>query len=112
VLAFVAFFCVVVGAIIVSRGLRALTRWSQVVTPLMVLTWAAVIPLLLLGHRHLRRHSLGGLCEKVFLGIELLWLLAAALAAARYREPSPEFRRRRARSARGRRLCRVWKASR
>jgi hypothetical membrane protein len=88
VLAFVAFFCVVVGAVIVSRGLRALPRWSQVVTPLMVLAWGAVIPLLLLGHTHLRRHSLGGLYEKAFLGIELLWLLAAALAAARYREPS------------------------
>jgi hypothetical protein len=36
--------------------------------------------------RHLRRDSLGGLYEKVFLGMELIWLLVAALAAAHFSE--------------------------
>jgi hypothetical protein len=83
VLAFVAFLCVVIGAILVTRALRALPRWSQITTSLSVLAWGAVIPLLLLGHAHLRHHSIGGLYEKVFLGMELIWLLVAALAAAR-----------------------------
>jgi hypothetical protein len=30
------------------------------------------VPILLLGHAHLRPHSLGGLYEKIFLAIELL----------------------------------------
>lgn len=83
VLAFVAFICVLVGALMVSSALRRLPPWRQVAGSLLILAWGALIPLLLLGHTHFRRHSLGGLYEKVFLGIELLWLLFAALAAAR-----------------------------
>jgi hypothetical protein len=86
VLAFVGFFCVVVGAIVVTRALRVLPRWSQITTPLAVLAWGALIPLLLLGHTHLRHGSIGGLYEKVFLGMELIWLLVAASAAARISE--------------------------
>ncbi len=84
VLAFVAFLCVVLGAIIVTTALRPIPRWSRISGPLTVLAWGALIPLLLLGHTHFRRHSIGGLYEKVFLGVELLWLLVAALAAGRH----------------------------
>jgi hypothetical membrane protein len=83
VLAFVAFICVLVGALIVSSSLRRLPPWRQLAGSLLMLAWGALIPLLLLGHTHFRRHSLGGLYEKIFLGAELLWLLFAALAAAR-----------------------------
>lgn len=83
VLAFVAFICVLVGALIVSSALRRLPPWRQLAGSLLMLAWGALIPLLLLGHTHFRRHSLGGLYEKIFLGVELLWLLFAALAAAR-----------------------------
>lgn len=82
-LAFVAFFCVVVGALMVSRRLRSIPGWGSVATPLMALAWGALIPLLLLGHAHFRRASLGGLYEKIFLGVELIWLMVAALAAGR-----------------------------
>jgi hypothetical membrane protein len=84
VLAFVAFLCVLVGALVVSSGVRRIPRWGQLARPLTILAWGALIPLLLLGHTHFRRHSLGGLYEKIFLGMELVWLLVAALAAARY----------------------------
>ena len=86
VLAFVAFICVLVGALLVSHALRSLPRWAPVAVPLSVLAWGALIPLLLLGHTHLRRASIGGLYEKLFLGMELVWLLIAVLAAARYSE--------------------------
>lgn len=86
VLAFVAFLCVTVGALMVSHAVRSLPRWSSVATPLSLLAWSALIPLLLLGRTHLRRASLGGFYEKIFLGVELVWLLAAAMTAARVSE--------------------------
>jgi hypothetical protein len=43
------------------------------------LSWGALIPLLLLGHSHLRANSLGGLYEKIFLAAELLWPLLVAV---------------------------------
>lgn len=84
ILAFIAFLCVLIGAMIVTRALHAAPRWRQSSGALTVLAWGALVPLLLLGHTHFRHHSLGGLYEKVFLGMELVWLLVAALAAARY----------------------------
>jgi hypothetical protein len=89
VLAFAAFICVLIGALVASHALRSLPRWAPVAMPLTVLAWGALIPLLLLGHSHLRRASLGGLWEKIFLGMELVWLLVAALAAVRYRDEMP-----------------------
>ncbi len=83
ILAFVAFICVLTGAIITSHALQSIPRWSPASVRLTVLAWAALIPLLLLGHAHLRRHSLGGLYEKIFLAVELIWLLLAAVLAAR-----------------------------
>jgi len=49
------------------------------------LAWGALVPLLLLGRVGFRPHSLGGLYEKIFLGMELLWL---ALVAARVAQGS------------------------
>ena len=50
-----------------------------------VLSWAALVPLLVLGRVHLGPHSLGGLYEKLFLAIELVWLvvLVAPILASR-----------------------------
>ena len=80
VLAFIAFFAVVVGAILVAQTLRALPGWQPVRVPVAVLPWVALIPLLLLGRTHFRPHSLGGLYEKIFLAIELVWLFALPIA--------------------------------
>jgi hypothetical membrane protein len=82
-LAAVAFVCVVLGTRLETRTLRREPAWRPVAGPLMLLSWGALVPVLLLGKAHLRPQSLGGLWEKVFLGVELAWLLLAALWVAR-----------------------------
>ena len=47
-----------------------------------VLSWGALVPLLLLGRAGFHPHSLGGLYEKIFLGMELLWLALVAVCVA------------------------------
>jgi hypothetical protein len=42
----------------------------------------ALIALLLLGHAHFGLHTLGGLYEKLFIAIELVWLGTVAAFAA------------------------------
>lgn len=82
-LAGVAFVAVAVGTRLATRALRAEPRWRPAIVPLAMLSWGALLPILLLGRAHLRPHSLGGLWEKVFLGVELAWILLAALWIAR-----------------------------
>jgi hypothetical membrane protein len=82
-LAGIAFVAVALGTRIVTRALRAEQEWRPVIAPLAVLSWGALVPILLLGRSHFRPHSLGGLFEKVFLAIELLWLMTAAAWIAR-----------------------------
>ena len=77
-LAGVAFVTVAIGARVTTRSLRRDPRWRPVLVPLAVLSYGAFIPVLLLGRAHLRPHSLGGLFEKLFLGVELAWFLVAA----------------------------------
>lgn len=82
-LAGVAFVAVVVGTRLATRALRRVPGWQPVIAPLMVLSWGALAPVLLLGHSHLRPHSLGGLYEKIFLAMQLLWLAVAGAWIAR-----------------------------
>jgi hypothetical membrane protein len=77
-LAGVAFVAVVVGTRRATRALRTDEHWRPIVPLLAVLSWGALLPVILLGRAHLRPHSLGGLYEKVFLVVELAWLLVAA----------------------------------
>jgi hypothetical membrane protein len=79
VLAVVVFIAVVLGTRMATRALAREEAWRPVRAPLLVLSWGALVPVLLLGHAHLRPHSLGGLYEKIFLGVELAWLLLAAV---------------------------------
>ena len=85
VLAAVAFIGVVLGTRVASRALRAAPAWRPISATLTLLSWGALVPVLLLGRAHLRPHSLGGLYEKLFLAVELAWLLAVAawIAAGR-----------------------------
>jgi hypothetical protein len=78
-LALLAFAAILVGTIVASRALRTVDAWRPVHRLLLVLSWGALLPVLLLGRVHLRRHSLGGLYEKLFLLAELAWLLVVAL---------------------------------
>jgi len=82
-LALVAFVAVVVGTRIVTRAVGRDPAWKPVLGPLNVLSWGAIVPILLLGHARLRPHSLGGLYEKIFLAMELLWFTVAAFWVAR-----------------------------
>jgi hypothetical membrane protein len=82
-LAVIAFVAVVGGTRLTTRALRGDARWRPMITPLTVLSYGAIVPLLLLGRAHLRPQSLGGLYEKLFLAFELAWLLAASAWVAR-----------------------------
>jgi hypothetical membrane protein len=82
-LAGMAFVTVLVGTFVTTRALRGDERFAPVRRGLYALAGAAVVAILLLGHAHLRAHSLGGLWEKVFLGLELAWFGLAAAWVAR-----------------------------
>ena len=89
-LAGIAFVCVAIGARVATRALGREPRWRPVIVPLAALSWGAYLPVILLGKSHLRVDSLGGLWEKVFLGVELAWFLLAAVWIARERETAVE----------------------
>jgi hypothetical membrane protein len=82
-LAAIAFVAVIIGTRLSTRALRRDPGWRPVLAPLAVLSWGALVPVLLLSRSHLRPHSLGGLYEKVFLGVELAWFLLCAVWIAR-----------------------------
>jgi hypothetical membrane protein len=88
VLAALAFVAVLVGTIEISLALRRLSYWQPIRRTLVIVSFGALIPLLLLGHVHFGRHTLGGLYEKLFLAIELLWLAIAAAFAGRVEPPA------------------------
>jgi hypothetical membrane protein len=77
-LAFIAFSCVTVGAILVSVSLRADPDWTGTGTVLLVLSVLAAAAFLLLGSAAGHKHAPGGLYERIFLGLELAWLAVAA----------------------------------
>jgi len=87
-LALIAFLAVAVGTLLAGLALRGDPFWPGWTTPLLVISALAIIDLLLLGRHKFGVHSDGGLFERIFLGLELLWLLAVALHIARGR-PSP-----------------------
>lgn len=73
-LAFVAFIAIVFATVLATRALRAMARWQPVSAAMTLLSWGAIVPLLLLGHTHFGVHSLGGLYEKTFLAMQLAWI--------------------------------------
>lgn len=87
--ALLAFLCAVVGTIVLSIGLRHFPPWRALAGFLLVVAVAAIIPLALLGHSHFRAHSLDGLYERIFLGLELLWILIVGIAVRRASERGP-----------------------
>jgi len=86
-LAFIAFAGVIVGTIAGSRAARTQPLLRSRATVLAVLAYAAIVPVALLGHAHLRPNSLGGLYEKLFLAIELAWLFVVSWSIAGQRAP-------------------------
>ncbi|HEY6538996.1 MAG TPA: DUF998 domain-containing protein [Candidatus Dormibacteraeota bacterium] len=89
-LALVAFLAVAVGTIVLAVNFRQLPRLQPLAGPALALALIAVIPLLLLGRTHFQAHTLDGLYERLFLGLELLWILVVGLRLHQTRSPSPE----------------------
>jgi hypothetical membrane protein len=83
ILAFIAFACVAVGTIVTSIALRGNPAWRSVSSLLLVVSIAGAAAFLLLGHAAGHQHAPGGLYERIFLGIELLWLALAAIHVLR-----------------------------
>ncbi len=82
-LAFVGFICVAVAAILLALRFRELPALAPGSTALLTLGVLAVLALLLLGGTHLHPRALGGLWERLFLALELAWILVASLCLRR-----------------------------
>jgi hypothetical membrane protein len=82
-LAFVAFVSVTIGTILVSANLRSDPAWRPVAAVLLAISVAGAAAFLLLGTALGHKHAPGGLYERIFLGLELLWIaLAGGFIAA------------------------------
>lgn len=86
VLAFIAFTCVTIGTIVLSGRLRSEPAWRRAAAPLLVVSLAGAVAFLLLGTATRHSHAPGGLYERIFLGLQLLWI---ALVAARIAVKGP-----------------------
>jgi hypothetical protein len=77
--ALLAFLCAAVGTIVLSADLRNVPGLRNLYPWLLGISVAAVVALLLLGHSGFKLHTLAGLYERVFLALELLWILIVGL---------------------------------
>ena len=83
VLAFFAFTCMAVGAIVLSAGLRSDPDWRRPAPVMLAVSIAATVAYLLLGAALRHAHPPDGLYERAFLGLELLWIALVARAITR-----------------------------
>ena len=83
VLAFIAFTAIAIGAILISASLMSDPAWRPAAPVLLAISVAGAIAYLLLGTVHEHHHAPGGLYERIFLGLELLWIAIAAIALSR-----------------------------
>jgi hypothetical membrane protein len=83
VLAIIAFTCVTIGAILISASLMPDRAWRTAAPVLLAISIAGALAYLLLGTASKHHHAPAGLYERVFLGLELLWIVVAAIAIAR-----------------------------
>jgi Protein of unknown function (DUF998) len=77
-LAFIAFVCVTIGTGLISISLRSDPAWRPVSGLLFAISLAGVAAFLLLGTAAGHQHAPGGLYERIFLGLQLLWMAVAA----------------------------------
>ena len=83
ILAFIAFTAIAIGAILISASLMSDPAWRPAAPVLLAISIAAAIAYLLLGGALKHHHAPDGLYERVFLGLELLWIAIAAIALSR-----------------------------
>jgi hypothetical membrane protein len=89
VLAFIAFTAIAIGAILISANLRSDPAWRPAAPVLLGLSIAGAVAYLLLGAALKHHHPPSGLYERIFLGLELLWIAAVAIVITR-RTPAPD----------------------
>jgi hypothetical membrane protein len=82
ILAVIAFTCIAIDVILISASLMSDPAWRPAAPVLLAISIAGALAYLLLGTAH-KHHGPGGLEERIFLGLELLWMAVAAIAAAR-----------------------------
>lgn len=78
VLAFVAFTSIAVGAVWISEKVKSEATWGWVGPALLLISRLAVLAYLALGIVLGQTDGPDGLVERVFLGLELLWISLAA----------------------------------
>ena len=83
ILAFIAFTAIAIGAILISASLMSDPAWRPAAPVLLAISVTGTLAYLLLGAAHKHHHPPGGLYERVFLGLELLWIAIAAIAISR-----------------------------
>jgi drug/metabolite transporter (DMT)-like permease len=83
VLAFIAFTCITIGLIMISGSMMSDPAWRPVAPVLLGISIAGAVAYLLEGAALKHHHAPGGLYERIFLGLELLWIAIAAIAIAR-----------------------------
>jgi hypothetical membrane protein len=82
ILAFIAFTCIVVGTILISASLLHDPAWRPAARVMLAISIAGALTYMLLAAAT-RHHAPGGLYERIFLGLELLWMAVAATTSAR-----------------------------
>jgi hypothetical protein len=98
VLAFIAFTAITIGAILISASLISASlisasplsgpAWRPAARVLLAISVAGALAYLLLGQALKHHHAPVGLYERIFLGLELLWIVIAAIAAAQRTPPA------------------------
>jgi hypothetical protein len=83
ILAFIAFTCITIGAILISASLVSDPAWRPAAPVLLAISVAGALAYLLLGTVSQDHHAPGGLYERIFFGLELLWITVAAVTIAR-----------------------------
>jgi hypothetical membrane protein len=83
VLAFIAFTAITIGAVLLSASMMSDPAWRPVAPVLLGISITGVLAYLLLGTATKHHHAPGGLYERIFLGLELLWMVIAAIAVTR-----------------------------
>jgi hypothetical membrane protein len=87
VLAFIAFTAITIGAVMLSASMMSDPAWRPVAPVMLGISIAGVLAYLLLGTATKHHHAPGGLYERIFLGLELLWMVVAAITITRRTAP-------------------------
>jgi hypothetical membrane protein len=83
ILGLIAFTAITIGTIVLSASLMSDPARRPAAPVLLAISVAGALAYLLLGTVNKHHHAPGGLYERIFLGLELLWIVAAAAGVER-----------------------------